>query len=73
MLIGIDSGGTFTDFVADSRLRTDIGVPCYRREQTGVSLMAGPALVSDYGSTVLVRDQWKFRQAEAGNLILSNV
>jgi hypothetical protein len=35
--------------------------------------MAGPALVSDYGSTVLVPDQWKFRQAEAGNLILSNV
>ena len=53
-------------------MRMDIGVSCYRREQTGVSLMAGPALVHDYGSTVLVPDPWKFRLAEAGNLILSN-
>jgi hypothetical protein len=34
--------------------------------------MAGPALVHDCGSTVLVPDPWKFRLAEAGNLILSN-
>ena len=50
----------------------DIGAPCYRREQTGVSLMADPALVLDQGSTVLFPDPWKFRLAKAGNLILSN-
>ncbi len=49
-----------------------IDVPCYRREQAGVSPMRGPALVLDYGSTVLVPDNWKFRLAEAGNLILTN-
>jgi N-methylhydantoinase A len=43
---------------------------CYRREQVGVSFKDGPALVADYGSTVLVPHNWKFRLAEAGNLIL---
>lgn len=46
-------------------------IPCYRREQTGVSFREGPALVADYGSTVLVPHNWKFRLAEAGNLILT--
>lgn len=52
-----------------------VEAPCYRREQVGVSLKDmpgkdGPALVADYGSTVLVPHNWKFRLAEAGNLIL---
>ena len=72
MRIGIDSGGTSTDFVADSRILTDLGVPCYRREQTGVSLLADPALMFDHGPAVLVPEDRKFCLADAGNLILSN-
>ncbi|MBE0660605.1 MAG: hypothetical protein IH602_23120 [Bryobacteraceae bacterium] len=48
-----------------------VETPCYRREQIGVSYREGPALVADYGSTVLVPHNWKFRLAEAGNLILA--
>ncbi|MBA3976086.1 MAG: hypothetical protein C0504_17915 [Candidatus Solibacter sp.] len=47
-----------------------VEAPCYRREQIGVSYREGPALVTDYGSTALVPHNWKFRLAEAGNLIL---
>jgi N-methylhydantoinase A len=46
-------------------------VPAYTREQIPMRWTCGPALVIDYGATVLVPEEWRFRRAEAGNLILA--
>ena len=52
-------------FVADA-WRT---VPAWKREQLGTKVLAGPALVLDYGSTTLIPPGWKFQADRAGNLV----
>lgn len=52
-------------FVADA-WRT---VPAWKREQLGPKVLAGPALVLDYGSSTLIPPGWKFQADRAGNLV----
>ncbi len=40
----------------------------YRRDQVGRAWVAGPALVTDYGSTTLIPPGWRMRRDEAGSL-----
>jgi N-methylhydantoinase A/oxoprolinase/acetone carboxylase beta subunit len=51
----------------ESRWRS---IRVWNREQLGLNLEAGPALVLDYGSTTLVPPLARFRIARAGNLII---
>jgi N-methylhydantoinase A len=51
----------------DGRWRNIIAAP---RESLGVRAVAGPALITDYGSTTLVPGGWSMRQDRAGSLIL---
>jgi N-methylhydantoinase A len=45
-------------------------VPVYRRGQVPGKAAPGPALVTDYGSTTLVRAGWRLHVDRAGNLLL---
>ncbi len=46
-------------------------VPVYTRGELGASSRPGPALVLDYGATTLIPSGWRFRQDNAGNLIVT--
>jgi N-methylhydantoinase A/oxoprolinase/acetone carboxylase beta subunit len=40
------------------------------REMVGAQPIAGPALVTDYGSTTMVPPGWTMRGDSAGNLVI---
>jgi N-methylhydantoinase A len=48
-------------------------VPAGPRETLGTRPVAGPALITDYGSTTLVPPRWSMRLDAAGSLILRRV
>jgi N-methylhydantoinase A len=46
-------------------------VPAWQREQVPAKAHAGPALILDYGSTLLVPPEWQFRRDRTGNLLIT--
>ena len=48
-----------------------IGCPIYRRTDLASGFtMTGPAIIEEYGSTLVVPDTWDLRVDDYGNLIL---
>ncbi|MCU1273857.1 MAG: 5-oxoprolinase (ATP-hydrolyzing), partial [Bryobacterales bacterium] len=59
--------------VVTVRVRAIVGSPAveFPRQRARKALVAGPALLSDYGSTTYVAPGWRYRTDAFGNLLLS--